>query len=371
MRKVLVLGMMVALMAGMSLIAMGFQIGLVTGTVSQNEEEFRGGEYAVAKYGDMIIHVTYPDNFMVEQETTMAQIIQFAYNPNVKAIVVNQAVPGTVPALRRVQEMRPDIFTIAVSPQEDPWIVMDTVSIALNTADLARGRTIPQVAKAMGAETFLHYTFPRHMSIEILARRRDIMRDTCAEIGLKFVELAAPDPMGPDGIPGTQQFMMEDIPRQIAIYGPNTAVFGTNCAMQEQIITQVIATGALYPEQCCPSPGHAYPGALGLEVTEHMRVEAQKGNLAPLVAAIDARVRELGAAGRLGTWPVAMPYEFSKGAVEVAIALIEGKITPDDMAGVRAVMEESAGGYELAFSRFDESGEYYFIEVGSIIFGLD
>ncbi len=371
MRKVLVFALMLALVAGLSLTAMGFKIGLVTGTVSQNEEEYRGGEYAVAKYGDMIVHVTYPDMFMTEQETTIAQIVQFAYDPEIKAIIINQAVPGTVAALRRVLEMRPDIYTIAVSPQEDPWMVLDTVDIALNTDDLDRGRTIPMVAKDMGAEVFLHYTFPRHMSIEFLARRRDIMRETCAELGIQFVELAAPDPTGEGGITATQQFMMEDIPRQIAIYGPNTAVFGTNCAMMEQIITQVIATGALFPEQCCPSPAHAYPAALGLEITPEMNAEIQAGNMAPLVAAIDARVRELGAHGRLGTWPVALPYEYSKAGVEIAIALIEGKITPDDMDGVREIFEKSAGGTSLGFSRWDPSGNYYFITVGSIIFGLD
>ncbi len=371
MRKVLVLGLMLALIAGLSLTVMGFKIGLVTGTVSQNEEEYRGGEYAAAKYGDMIIHVTYPDMFMTEQETTIAQIVQLAYDPEVKAIIVNQAVPGTVPALRRVQEMRPDIFTIAVSPQEDPWIVIDTVDIALNTDDLDRGRTIPMVAKEMGAEVFLHYTFPRHMSIEFLARRRDIMRETCAELGIRFVELAAPDPTGEGGITATQQFMMEDIPRQIATYGPNTAVFGTNCAMMEQIITQVIATGALFPEQCCPSPAHAYPSALGIEITPEMSEQIQAGNMTPLVEAIDAKVKELGAGGRLGTWPIALPYEYSKAGVEIAIALIEGRITPDDIEGVRAIMEESAGGISLEFTRWDPSGNYYFINVGSIIFGLD
>jgi len=93
--------------------------------------------------------------------------------------------------------------------------------------------------------------------------------------------------------------------------------------------------------------------------------------MAPLVAAIDARVRELGAAGRLGTWPVALPYEYSKAGVEIAVALIEGKITPDDIEGVQAIFEQSAGGTSIGFTRWDPSGNYYFITVGSIIFGLD
>ncbi len=61
----------------------------------------------VAKYGDMITHVTYPDNFMQEQETTIAQITGLADDPEVKAIVICQAVPGSIPALQRVKESVP------------------------------------------------------------------------------------------------------------------------------------------------------------------------------------------------------------------------------------------------------------------------
>ena len=35
----------------------------------------------------------------------------------------------------------------------------------------------------MGAKTFVHYSFPRHMSQELLARRRDIMKEEAAKHG--------------------------------------------------------------------------------------------------------------------------------------------------------------------------------------------
>ena len=88
--------------AGEATDATGFKIGIVTGTVSQNEDEYRGAEAAIAKYPGLIKHVTYPDNFMQEQETYIAQITGLAADPEVKAIVVNQAVPGTIAAVRQV-----------------------------------------------------------------------------------------------------------------------------------------------------------------------------------------------------------------------------------------------------------------------------
>lgn len=52
------------------------KIGIMTGTVSQGEEEYRAAEEIIQKYGkDRVIHVTYPDKFMDEQETTISQVL--------------------------------------------------------------------------------------------------------------------------------------------------------------------------------------------------------------------------------------------------------------------------------------------------------
>ncbi|MFP4461880.1 MAG: DUF3798 domain-containing protein [Thermotogota bacterium] len=342
---------------------LGFKIGVVTSTVSQSEDEYRGGEAVVALYGDDVIHVTYPDNFMQEQETTISQIVNLAHDSEVKAIVVAQAVPGTVPAIRKIREFRDDIVFVVVSPHEDPWIVSEEVDAALDQDQLSRGRTIVEVAHSMGAKVFLHYSFPRHMSYELLAQRRDLMKDTCDELGMEFVFVTAPDPMGEQGISGTQQFMMEDIPRQIEVYGKDTNIFGTNCAMMEQIITQVINTGAIFAEQCCPAPTHGYPGALGLAITDDM-----KGDMDKIVEAIDEKVRELGAGGRLATWPVAFNLEMTKAAAALAIEMIQNGLNSDDMDAVLEVVEKSADA-EMRINRLDEDGNYYLLTSSSVIFG--
>ncbi len=41
------------------------------------------------------------------------------------------------------------------------------------------------------------------------------MKDTCAEIGLEFVDASAPDPTGDAGVAGAQQFILEDVPRMV------------------------------------------------------------------------------------------------------------------------------------------------------------
>src|SRR6185436_14405926 len=114
-----------------------FKIGIMTGTVSQSEEEFRAAQQLIKKYGDRIKHVTYPDNFMTEQETVIAQLTGLAADPTVKVIVVGQAVPGSVAAARKIRETRPDILLGFIDAHEDPPIVNETVDLSVQPDQLA------------------------------------------------------------------------------------------------------------------------------------------------------------------------------------------------------------------------------------------
>ena len=86
-------------------------IGVATLTVSQAEDTYRGAERLIKEYGDvanggMIKHVTMPDNFMSEMETTISQIVGLADDPKMKVIVVDDAIPGTTEALSLIHIYR-------------------------------------------------------------------------------------------------------------------------------------------------------------------------------------------------------------------------------------------------------------------------
>ena len=360
--SVLLIVLMLLTATGMTMAA-DYKIGVVTGTVSQGEDEYRGAEHVAAKYGDMIKHVIYPDQFMQEQETTIAQIVQLASDSSVKAIVVSQAVPGTTAAIRQVRDIRPEVKFILGVPHEDPWMVEEAADVILETDNLGRGRTIVQLAYKMGAKKFLHYSFPRHMSYELLAQRRDIMKDEAEKLGMEFIDVTAPDPASDAGIPGAQQFVLEDVPRQVAEHGKDIALFSTNCAMQEPLIIKALDTGAIFPEQCCPSPTHGYPGALGLKITDEMQ-----GDMNAILAAIDEAVVAKGGGGRFGTWGVSFNMMTVEAGVELARAAIEQGLDFDDMDAVAKVFADTAGLPAQATRRSD-AGNFYMFTMGSVVFG--
>lgn len=327
-----------------------YKIGIITGTVSQGEEEFQAAQNMAAKYGDKIVTATYPDNFASETETVIAQVEALAANPDVKAIVFVQAVPGAAAAIDKVRETRPDMLFIAGVAAEDPATIASKADIVLLVDELTMGETIPTKAAEMGAKTIVHYSFARHLSYATIAARRDLMKETVAELGINFVEVNAPDPTGDAGVSGAQQFILEDVPRQIAQYGKDTAFFSTNCAMQEPLIRSVLEQGAIFPQQCCPSPYHGYPAALNINVSGH------EGDIQYMLDSIEDVLKEHGQEGRMSTWGTAVNMLMIEAGVEYAMDFLEGNTDGrvDEEALVSTIKE--LAGSDTQISKFEADG---------------
>jgi hypothetical protein len=341
----------------------GFLIGIMTGTVSQSEEEFRSAQQLARKYGARIKHVTYPDNFMTEQETVIAQLTGLAADPQVKVIVASQAIPGSVAAARKIREQRPDILIGFCEPHEDPAIVNEAVDVAVQPDQLARGRTIIQEAAAMGAKHFVHYSFPRHMSQELLARRRDIMKDEAAKAGITFDFVTAPDPMAEGGLPATQQFVLEDQPRQIKRLGAETAFFSTNCGMQEPLIKSVLESGGYIAEQCCPSPTHGYPAALGIAIPPD-----KAGDIEFINAENKRVIVEHKMSGHFGTWVAPETMVATRAVTNLLVDAVDGKADYKDPEVVRRYLAEEAKANVEVKKYDDKVGNTYLFLLDHLVY---
>lgn len=316
-----------------------FVIGIMTATVSQGEEEFRAAQNAAAKYPGKIITATYPDNFSSEVETTVARTLELASN-GADLIVFVQSVPGTAAAIDKVHEIYPDFPFITGVPAEAPEVISPKAGVILSADEIAMGTTIIEQAAKMGAKTFVHYSFARHMSYPTIVERHKLMQEKCAELGIQFVDATAPDPTGDAGVTGAQQFILEDLPRQVEKYGKETAFFNTNCGMQPAMIQAVLATGAYYPQQCCPSPYHGYPDALGIEIPED-----KQGNVEFIVEQITKKIAEAGMTGHFSTWPVPINMAMIGAGVEYGFDYLNGEIDSlADMDHWKKLLDEQAGG---------------------------
>ena len=320
--------------------ASDYHIAIITGSVSQSEDDRRGAEAFQAKYGeDMVKLDIYPDNFTEELETTIQKIVNMADDPLMKAIIVNQAVPGTTEAFRQVKEKRPDILCIAGEGHEDLPEIGSAADLVCNNDFVSRGYLIIRTAHELGADTFVHISFPRHMAYETMSRRVAVMEEACKEFNMKFELETAPDPTSDVGIPGAQAYILENVPAWVEKYGEKAAYFCTNDAHTEPLLKQLFKYGGYFIEADLPSPLMGYPGALGLDLSE------EAGDFAKILAKVESSVcatttdSGISGEGRFGTWAYSYGYTLSAGLAEHAKNVIDGKAEITDMDAVATALK--------------------------------
>ena len=324
-----------------------FHIGIVTGSVSQSEDDRRGAEAFQAKYGeDKVTLAIYPDNFTEELETTIQTIVNLSDDPQMKAIIVNQAIPGTTEAFRQIKERRPDIICIAGESHEDLPEIGSAADLVVNNDFVARGYLMIRTAHELGCDTFVHISFPRHMSYETMSRRVAIMKEACKEFGMNFEMETAPDPTTDVGVPGAQAYILEHVPEWVEKYGQNSAYFCTNDAHTEPLLKKLLECGGYFIEADLPSPLMGYPGALGLDLTE------EAGDFQKILAKVESAVVEKGGAGRFGTWAFSYGYTVSAGLAEHAKNVIEGTSELDDIDDISAAYGVFSPGAEWNGSNY-------------------
>jgi len=312
-----------------------YHIGIVTGTVSQSEDDRRGAEAFQAEYGeDRVKLATYPDNFTEELETTIQTIVNLSDDPDMKAIIVNQAVPGTTEAFRQIKERRPDILCLAGESHEDLPEIGSAADLVCNNDFVSRGYLIIRTAHELGCDTFVHISFPRHMAYETMSRRVAIMQAACEEFGMKFVLETAPDPTSDVGVAGAQAYILEKAPEWIEKYGVNSAYFCTNDAHTEPLLKQLLENGGYFIEADLPSPLMGYPGALGIDLT------AEAGDFEKILAKVESAVCEKGGEGRFGTWAYSYGYTVSAGLAQHAMNVIDGVSELTDMEDIATAYQK-------------------------------
>ena len=315
-------------------------IGIVTGSVSQSEDDRRGAEAFQAEYGeDMVKLAIYPDNFTEELETTIQTIVNMSDDPDMKAIIVNQAIPGTTEAFRQIKERRPDIICIAGESHEDLPEIGSAADLVTNNDFVARGYLIIRTAHELGCDTFVHISFPRHLAYETMSRRIAVMKAACEEFGMKFVMETAPDPTSDVGVAGAQAYILEKVPEWSKTYGEKAAYFCTNDAHTEPLLKQLLQYGGYFIEADLPSPLMGYPGALGIDLTE------EAGDFEKILAKVESAICEKGGADRFGTWAYSYGYTVSAGLAQHAVNVLKGEselADVDDIAKAYQVFSPKA-----------------------------
>ena len=330
-----------------------FHIGIVTNTVTQAEDAYRGGEaladeYGKAADGGIIEAITIPDNFQAEQETTISSIVGLADDPLMKAIIICDAVPGTAEAFKQVRAKRSDILLFAGKPMEDPNVIAPVCDVAANFDQLTNAYINVWAAKQMGAKNLVFISFPRHMSLELISRAWAITQAAGKDLGVATYYESASDPLSDVGVPGAQQYILEHVPAWVQKYGTDTAFYTTNLALQEPLLKQIMKYGGMSVGILSPTLG--YPGAFGIDLS------AEKGNWPAILKKVEETVVAQGGSGRFNTWAFSMDYVTVAGLGEYAKRCIEGTAKVGNQDDMLAAFEKYSPGAGWNCSAYTDVG---------------
>ena len=297
------------------------KIAVVTAHVSINEDDYYSAGNLIEKYGkEKIIHTMWPLDYMTDKGQVMRVVAELAADNDVKALIIVQAVSGTNAAIKKLKEIRDDVFIVYCEAHEANNEAAESANLILAVDDDGMGAAMVKQARKQGAKVFVHYSFPRHMSIPRLKNRRDLIQQECVKGDVQFINTMVPDPAGEAGFGEAEKFILNDVKEIVTRYGDETAFFCTNCSLQAPLIKAVVENHAVFPQPCCPSPYHGFPKALGIETNNGTL------GLNLLIGEACRIVAEKNMTDRLSTWPVSAPMMFSNAGAEYAIKWINGEV---------------------------------------------
>jgi len=312
------------------------RIGIMTGSESQAAEDYHAAQEIARRYPRRVMHITFPDNFPAESVTVAAQLTGLAGEAKIKSIVIGQAIPGSAAAARGVRALRPDVRIGFVTPRDDPDSIATACDIAIGPDEIERAQTIVAAAENMGARSFVHYSFPRHLEEPLLAAQRDLMRSECTRRGMKFSSVTIPDPIAADG--PAREFVIRDVPRELRRWGAATAFYTTCNELQEQLIRALVeAHQGCLVEQALPGPSVGYPEALDVELPAGAEPDS-------LHAALQHRIATLDMTGHFGTWSASVETVALRAMGSLMLDALDNRADPHDSATVQRYLEIAARG---------------------------
>lgn len=300
-----------------------FKIGIMTGSKNQNADEYLAAKEIQDLYGaEHVVIQTYAENFVVDYEITIDRLVTMARDPEVKALIICQGVKGTNEAIRKIKEFRDDILFVVGIPGEDPYEVAKLADIVVEADKIGMGKAMALQAKRMGATTFVHYSFPRHLENALIQERKEELQHHCELNGLTFIDRECIDPLDVNYNTEANEFILSDVAEVVAKHGKDTAFFVTNCYLQVPLIQAVLNQGAIYPQPCCPSPYHGFTQALGIDLNNE-----NMGDVSSTINEITERVHAAGCEGRVSTWPLSLNRIAIHAGSKYGIMYAKGEIT--------------------------------------------
>ncbi|MBQ7543176.1 MAG: DUF3798 domain-containing protein [Clostridia bacterium] len=334
----------------------GQRIAIIIGDQSQNPEIYAAAAEIARTYDDSIMIVKYAQNYYMDNTAVSEIASTVAENDSVTAMIFADGVTGTGEAVKKVREMRSDMYIAVCNPHEGS-VEMHDANLVLSVDFPALGEQMVKKAKEMGAESFVFYTTNRHLKYSSVVALRNAVEEACKAEKMTFKAMSSVDLYDESRtLEIAKQYLAEDAARQMEKFGAKTALFCTEPQVQGALAAQAIRHGMVMPATFMPSP-LSLAADLGVDLTGHETDSAY--------ALEQLKAGDSGAAGHVATWSFSAYAAFLQAALDAAIGAVNDSGPAASVKSVTDLLTANNGGTAVTVTT--DANKAYLVQSGLVV----
>ena len=336
----------------------GTKVGVLCSPLGWGEENYRMTEKCIAKFGaDKIVVTTLPED--ADAQTMVSQATTMANDPDIGALIINEAVPGSIAAAQAAKTINPEMLVIMVNPSEDPPEVAAVADLAVMTVFNELTIAAAEQAAEKNCTVMVLEVPIDQQGMERAQSRIAACQTKCDELGIKLIVNSLPNESDANSRPAMIQAAKEDIYNKLDEYGDNVGFMSFSSFCATAIFTALCEEGRGYLVGT-PDPGPFAPGfmdAFGITADDEHILDVQWTN-----NAIAKALEEKGMSGHFCNWEIPYFATMMYGSIAYSLAYLNGTENTVDLDTWMKYAAESFNlklGDQLVYFAYSKDGTTY------------
>lgn len=298
----------------------GTRVGVLCSPLSWGEENYRMTERCIKEFGeDRIVVNTLPED--ADVQTIVSLATNMASEADIGALVINEAVPGSIAAADAAKQINPEILVIMVNPSEEPSEVGGSADLAVMTVFGEITEAAAEQAAEKGCEVMVLEVPVDQLGMERAQIRISAAEAKCEELGIECIVNSLPSESDANSRPAMIQAAKEDVYNKLNEYGDKVGFMSFSSFCSTPIFTALCEEGRGYLVGT-PDPGPFAPGfmdAFGITADEEHILDMDWTN-----KAIADALAEKGMTGHFCNWEIPYFSTMMYGSIAYSLAYLDG-----------------------------------------------
>lgn len=330
----------------------GTKVGVLCSPLSWGEENYRMTEKCIEKFGaDRIELSTLPEDADVQTIVSLAS--NMANEEEIGALIINEAVPGSIAAADAAKQANPELLVIMVNPSEEPTEVGKSADLAVMTVFNELTVAVAEQAKEKNCEVMVLEVPVDQLGMERAQSRIAACQEKCDELGIELIVNSLPSESDANSRPAMIQAAKEDIYNKLDEYGDNVGFMSFSSFCATAVFTALCDEGRGYLVGT-PDPGPFAPGfmdAFGITADEEHLLDMEWTNKA-IAEALEAK----NMSGHFCNWEIPYFSTMMYGSIAYAMAYLDGT---ENTVDIDTWMKYAAESFDL---KLGEQIDYFAYE---------